>query len=268
MTTKILFRASLAEEHELTVAQRFFSVIHDRANMQTGDLIIPRYSVLPYPEELERDAAILGAKLINTTKQHRYVADLQNWYYDFEDYTPKTWFRLEEIEGDGPFVLKGATNSRKANWRTMMFAPTRADVPRILDRLLDDPLISSQGIYARQFEPFTQFELHGLNGLPVTNEWRFFILDREILARGFYWSEHFEEVFENTDQLGAAYDGADFFVKKTIAPRLNKIRFVVADVAEREDGTWRLVELNDGCQSGLSCVDPEVLYSELKTRFT
>ena len=36
------------------------------------------------------------------------------------------------------------------------------------------------------------------------------------------------------------------------------------DVAEREDGVWRVVELNDGCMSGLSGCIADELYRNLR----
>ena len=40
--------------------------------------------------------------------------------------------------------------------------------------------------------------------------------------------------------------------------------FWVRDIAKHQDGRWRLVELNDGNMSGLSCIGPTLFYSNLK----
>lgn len=271
MEVKILLRASLAEEDELNIASSYIHVIRDRALIRKDDLIVPRYSLLPYPNELERDCHILGGTLINTTRQHHYVADIEQWYYDFEDVTPKTWFRLDEIPRslEHAFILKGATNSRKHLWKTHMFASSVNDISNVLNRLLDDPLISAQGICAREFEKFKSFDIPNVGSMPVTNEWRFFILDGQVLAYGFYWSEHVELLMEKS--LLDLKDGqaACEFVNSMIAPRLeDKIRFVVADVAMHSDGRWRLVELNDGCMSGISCINMHELYGQLYQRIT
>ena len=117
----ILMRASLAEQVELEAARMYFHVLENRSDVlrlhhrPDGQVVIPRYSALPYYQELEYDMTSCGLSLINTYAQHRYVADLQNWYYDFEDLTPKTWFRASDVPSteEGPFILKGATNSRK-----------------------------------------------------------------------------------------------------------------------------------------------------------
>jgi hypothetical protein len=124
----ILFRHSLAEEGELAIAQKYFPVIEQRALVSENfDMVVPRYSALPYYQELERDIIHLGSNLINTYRQHCYVANIRNWYYDFGDITPRTWFYLDQIPNEGPFVLKGSTNSKKHQWATHMFANNKQE---------------------------------------------------------------------------------------------------------------------------------------------
>ena len=269
----ILIRAELSEENEVEAAEQAgFRVIQKRADVlscrsgaDSQTLVIPRYSALPYYKELEADISALGGRLINTYSEHLYVADMNRWYWDFKDLTPRTWMRTCDVSYDqkGSFVLKGMTNSRKHKWRTHMFAEDRADISRVLGNLLDDVLVSEQGICVREFEPFYAFPgVEGINGLPVTNEHRFFIYGGEILAAGFYWSEHLDVL--KTQHPGRVLASPHAWVKENVCPRLrDRIPFVVADVAEHQDGRWRLVELNDGQMSGLSCVDAGLLYGRL-----
>jgi ATP-grasp domain, R2K clade family 3 len=285
----ILMRAELAEQHELFAARRYFDVAEHRSDLlwlrkecRQDLLVIPRYSALPYYKELEYDVRSLGAELINTYRQHRYVADLENWYDDFTDITPQTWFRMEDVprSEDGPFVLKGATNSRKARWITHMFAETRKDATDVMLRLLDDPLISEQGVYIRKFERFHDYGINEITQQPVTEEWRYFVLDGRIIAGGFYWSEfyekevlpnglHFAHVNGHSISVAAHREARDAFVQTQVIPRVgDRIRFYVVDiarVASRIDGPprYRVVELNDGQMSGLSCINPDDFYASL-----
>jgi len=281
----ILFRKSLAEEAEYDVASQYFDVVEYRSdvhkyalpslNLTRGLpfpdrkdlLVIPRYASLPYYQELETDVALLGGELINSYRQHQYVADLQNWYPDLADLTPKTWFRAEDITHDhpGPFVLKGHTNSRKHKWRTHAFAETRADVGPTLCNLLDDPLISEQGVCIREFEKFETFATDEITGMPVTNEWRYFCLDGQILACGFYWSSHTAWLEEHGHGPVEIVEpaGAHTFVQQVLDRIEDKIRFVVIDIARTPHGGFRLVELNCGTMSGTSCVDYDELYSNM-----
>lgn len=291
MSPVMLFRKSLAEESEFEVAARHFDVIESRAelsrrvppftyartargeilvNVPEQPLVVARYSALPYYKELETDVELLGGKLINSYREHRYVADLQNWYADFESITPKTWFTPSDVpmEEEGAFVLKGETNSRKQKWETHMYAPTRADVGRVLANLSADPLIGAdQSIYVREYCPLVCYG-SSINGLPISREFRFFILDGEILASGFYWSEHVDHIVEKFGAL-EVNEPPTQWAREHIALRLvGKIRFAVADVAQMNSGEWVLIELNDGQQSGLSCVDPEILYAAMKERLS
>ena len=147
-----------------------------------------------------------------------------------------------------------------------MFAPTRRDILPVLCRLRADSSLSDQQIYVRQFVELETFPgvLPLFRGLPATQEWRFFLLDGEVLAYGFYWSEHYDELIDRGVDLAPAGVEALAFVQEIIGPRLkDKVRFVVADVARHRDGRWILIELNDGCMSGLSMVDPNTLYAAL-----
>lgn len=257
--TKILIRPSLAEIGELREAALRFSTITSRLLTGEGDLVIARYSALPFYKELEDDLRMRGAELINSFEEHRYIADLRNWYRDLKEWTPPTWKSLADIppEEKGPFVLKGETNSRKHLWRTHMYAENRDAVPRVLDRLLDDSLISQQDIYVRKFIPMVSYG-EGINGLPITKEFRIFICDNKVVSKGFYWSNHAEDI----TVPDVAEIPKDFI--ETIIERVGMAaRFWVMDVGQLTDGRWMVVELNDGQMSGLSCIPPAVLYTNL-----
>jgi hypothetical protein len=260
---KILFRASLAEEDELNVASKHFDVIQLRSQIKPGDLVIPRYSFLPYGDELEKDCEHLGAKLINTYAQHRYVADLGAYYSDLEDFTPKTYFTPQEAICDhtfcGEYVLKGATNSRKNLWKTHMFAPTRQDIMDVYLNLANDSLIGQQSIYVRQFEQFKTYD-YALNSQPITKEFRVFVLNGKVIGKGFYWT-NYPEVIEQYHP--DPNDIPEAWLAEVIDRVKDRIPFFVVDVAEGIDSRWRVVECNCGTMSGLSGVDAETLYSNL-----
>lgn len=262
MKPVILMRASLAEYDELRIAEKYFPVYRTRAEIPRGSLVIGRYSVLPYHKELEEDVKILGSRLINTTRQHSYVADVQAWYGDIVDQTPTTWFNLADFKfwkKPGSFVLKGQTNSKKQQWNTHMFAETAEDVDRVYKALSEDGFLSSQEIYIRQYEPLRSFG-EGIRGMPITEEYRFFVLDGKIVGSGFYWSQYPEVAEKNQLTPDAVPRNWLQSIINDISPN---VRFFVIDVGRKIDHTWIVIELNDGCMSGLSMVEPEQLYSNL-----
>lgn len=256
----ILFRASLAEEEELNVCKEHFPVITQRAAIQKDQLVIPRYSCLPYYKELEEDVKLLGGRLLNSYAQHMYVADMKNWYEDLKDFTPKTWFQLSHLkENTCSYVVKGQTNSKKHSWNTHMFAKDKLTAIRTKLKLQEDSLFDSQDIYAREYVPLKNFGT-AINDLPISEEYRFFVLNGKILGSGFYWSEH-------VDQIGFIPHPEDVpskFLEEVITRVKDKIPFFVVDVARTEDDKWIVIELNDGQMSGLSMVDPTQLYSSLR----
>jgi len=230
--------------------------------IKSDDLVIGRYSVLPFYKELEDDIKSVNAKLINTYKQHKYVADCKNWAVDLDGLTPKTWTRLEDLPEDGPFVLKGETNSKKFLWKSHMFAEDKKRAIEIHSLLCADSLIGEQDIIIRQYIPLHTYMI-GLQDLPITKEFRFFILNGRVISSGYYWSSHVEEIKEKLGKIPSSQEVPIEFMAKAINSIKSNINFFTIDVAQTESGEWIVIELNDGQMSGLSENNPEVLYANL-----
>lgn len=258
----ILYRETTMEPEEFKAASKYFSVTKSRMHVFGQDLVIGRYSVLPFYKELEYDLLDKGAVLINSFKQHNFVADLRNYYEVLQEkLTPKTWFSLESVpEGGGPFVLKGATNSRKDKWNTHCFATNKKEAIETYLRLSDDSFIAEQDIYIRQYVPLKKY-MEGIRGLPVTDEYRFFVCNGEIVSGGFYWSNFIDDIPGPKPSVDSVPKD---FLNKVIRLIGNKVSFYALDVAQTESGNWIVIELNDGQMSGLSCNDPDTLYKNLK----
>ncbi len=268
MSVKILMRAGLAEENELEAARGHFDVITSRTQITNGDLVIGRYSVLPYYKELEMDVCNQGGTLINSYWQHNFIADMQNWYEPLKHITPKTWFSLKEAldeEYAGPYVLKGRTNSRKHLWRTHMYAANKDEARQVYFRLQEDGLIGPQGIVIRKYEQFKNYG-HDLSGIPITKEFRFFSFMGQIIDSGFYWANHPEIVEKHGTRgrilvTGEATDLVKDVVRNYARGMCN---FLCIDVAETIDGQYKVVELNDGQMAGLSTIEPVGFYGRMR----
>jgi hypothetical protein len=219
-----------------------FPVYHHRTAC-SDEVVIGRYSVLPFYKELENDLKYRDCELINTFHQHQFIADMRAWCQVLGDLTPKLYPRLQDLPEYGPFVVKGQTNSKKFQWDTHMFAATRRDATIVAGRLMEDSLFQDQAIYARDYVPLKRL-MTGFNGLPITNEWRIFVLDQKIVTYGFYWASHM-------DDLGKVPDcNIDFnFVQKAIDKIGENACFYALDVAQTEKGDWTVIEINDGQMS-------------------
>jgi hypothetical protein len=253
MNPVILYRKyeSEYEEDEIDCMKRYFPITSHRTDLKKDDLVIGRYSVLPFYKEQEEDIKNIGASLINTYAQHRYIADMGNWYQDLEFITPKSWPGINWVDEDGPYVLKGETNSRRQKWFTHMYAKDFDAVHRVYEKLRDDALLSNQTIWIRKFEEFKNYG-NQVNGLPISDEYRFFICDNQILSGGFYWTSCMEDIVDSNLGIPDVSRVPREFIRTIIKAVGNKARFYAVDVAQKSNNEWTVVELNDGQMSGLS----------------
>jgi hypothetical protein len=254
----ILYRGTEFEQEELEAASWFFTCTNRRPDIQKDDLVIGRYSMLPFYSEQAKDINYVGAKLINNYNQHLYIADLGNYIIDLDKLTPRTWRSLEDLPKKGPFIVKGETNSRKSHWKRDMFAENKEEAIMIANRLADDSLLSQQKIYIRQYVPLVKY-LDGINGMPVTKEFRFFVAYGHLLTGAFYWQNYIDDIGFKPDPKEVPRE----FLQDVIERVGDQSNFYTIDVAQTQSGEWIVIELNEGQQSGISCNDPFTLYSNL-----
>ena len=258
MRPVIYYRGIEFEREELEAAQKHFFCTNRPPEIKSGDLVIGRYALWPFYSDQEKDIEYVGAKLINNYNQYLYIADLGNYVADLGELTPRTWSHIEDIPETGHFVVKGETNSRKSNWLKDMYAPNKAVAIDICNRLSNDSLIGQQKIYVREYVPLVKL-LDGVNGMPVTLEYRFFVAHGSIIAGGYYWHNYVEDIGYEPDPQEVPRD----FLQKVIDKVGTQSNFYVIDVAKTLSGEWIVVELNEGQQAGLSAVKPDELYENL-----
>jgi hypothetical protein len=258
----VLYRQSrdTMDAAELAAAHTSFRSVPLRTQVPSGSVAIGRYSVLPFYRELEADLSERGASLINSAAQHRYVADVSSWYPDLAGLTPETWLAWEDIPDDvGALVVKGRTNSRKFSWKTHMFAENKRAASEVAWRLLEDAVVGDQDLCFRRYVPLRTYHL-GLQGLPITEEYRFFVCDGELLCGAYYWSGHRDDIDDEPDPGRVPRA----FLADVLGRVGKRVRFYVVDVGITAEGQPIVIELNDGQMSGLSDNDPVRLYSRLR----
>jgi len=256
----ILYRGIEFEKDEQEAANWFFKTTNRRPDITSGDMVIGRYSLWPFYSDQAKDIDYVGARLINDYNQHLYVADLGNYVTDLGKLTPRTWRSLEDLPEKGPFVLKGETNSRKSNWKRDMFAETKTEAIMVANRLADDSLIGHQKIYIRQYVPLVKY-MDGVNGMPVTKEFRFFVAFGFVISGGYYWQNYVDDIGGTPDHNEVPRE----FLQEVIEAVGDQSNFYTIDVGQTETGEWIVIELNEGQQAGLSCNDPFKLYENLST---
>lgn len=263
----ILYRIDKSNLDEYKECSKIFLTRQFRGDIKSDDLVVPRYSSLPYYRELEYDVWHKGAKLIQSYEQHRWIADAR-WteHSELFTHTPKTY---DEIHSDqqfynapeGQYIVKGRTNSRKLNWNKKMLANSKREALEIAGELLQDPLIAEQGIIYREYIPLQTWEV-GANGLPFTNEWRFFFLGENLIDYGYYWAIAQEETIQRAKQEPILPFWQ--FARKIAKIVAKKTNFFVLDIAKTAAGDIILVEINCGTMSGLAEIPADRFYRNLK----
>lgn len=169
---------------------------------------------------------------------------LPGWYDIFAKLTPETvWFSRYEVDnalssGYLPkakaFIVKDYVKSRKYEWATACYAQNIGALPAIVNefiRLQDEDNTPVDGIVVRAFENY-----------------------RKKLGEARIWWVKGEPVLvsPHPDTPNLLPPVTLTFVNR-IAPAIKALDcyFVTTDVALREDGEWRVIEVGDGQVSGL-----------------
>jgi len=255
----VLVRSALLDEEEWqalnAAAVRHGVRVTETVVGATNALVLSRLATAPHYREVSRDLALQGSRLIHSPAQYEWIATMG--YLDpLAGMTPPAWFSLQEIPRDsGPWVVKGASTSRKLRWNEEMYAPTWDDMLRIRTLLERDSYIGEQQIAVRPFVPLRVLET-GLFGLPFSNEHRCVFWGGELLGHGFYWTDM-------TEVTGTLAPEGLALARQAAKLMLPTVRVPVIDVAEQADGRWMVVEVNDLHQSGLSGLDLPAVYDQI-----
>lgn len=224
-------------------------------------------------EQLYQALAEKGLRLINTPAAYKHCHYLPEVYPVLAGHTPKsTWLRIgpsvsfdavmETLHpfGSDPVIVKDFVKSRKHEWYEACFIPSAADrqaVERVVTRFLQlqgEDL--NEGLVFREFVEFEQLATHTKSGMPLTKEYRLFVLDGQIVFSTPYWEE---DAYEHE-----ASPPLDIF--REIVQKVQS-RFFTVDVAKCLDGSWTIVELGDGQVAGLPAhADTEMFYRGLVGR--
>jgi hypothetical protein len=217
-----------------------------------------------------------GLSLFIGPNAYRGANELPSWYSQVSETPISTWFPetdestsdtsvmdlAEELGCDfdeHPILLKDYVKSRKQDWFDACFIPDPRDTENVIrviknfHRLTEDSRVG--GLVFREYLPLKQIGTHPKSKMPLVNEWRTFFYE----GRPFYTAKYWE---------GGAYVGEE-------APNMDWVEqvaghvssdFYSADVAQKEDGSWTLIEIGDGGASGLpDASDAPTFYNRLRS---
>jgi hypothetical protein len=186
---------------------------------------------------LARSLASRGVTLRTSPGQYRQAHELPGWYHGLAPVTPATEWTEGDTEhefllacqrlGPGPAVLRDYVKSMKHYWHEAAYIPDVADstaawkvAARFRELRGED---FTGGFVLRFFERFTSAE-----------------------ARTWWVNGACQLATAHPDTPGDTPPGdLDLTVFTPLISSLG-LPFVTADLARRDDGTWRLIELGDG----------------------
>ncbi|MFJ5046446.1 ATP-grasp domain-containing protein [Streptomyces sp. NPDC088719] len=197
--------------------------------------------------ELEAALGVRGCALLTGAAAYRRAHELPGWYEEFAGLTPRSVWCATAPEappptadelaalaaplGPGPGIVKDFVKSRKHEWHEACYVPELADAARlaaVVGRFVElQGTFLSGGLVLRSFEPFV-----------AGGEARVWWVDGAALL-----------VTAHPDTPGAVSVPEPALPREAVG-RLGP-RWVTTDLALREDGVWRVVEVGDGQVSGL-----------------
>lgn len=196
--------------------------------------------------ELEAALGARGCVLLTGAAAYRRAHELPGWYEEFAGLTPRSvWCATapgappptaDELAalaaplGPGPGIVKDFVKSRKHEWHEACYVPELVDAERlasVVGRFVElQGTFLSGGLVLRSFEPFV-----------AGGEARVWWVDGAALL-----------VTAHPDTPGAVSVPEPALPREAVG-RLGP-RWVTTDLALREDGVWRVVEVGDGQVSG------------------
>lgn len=239
-------------------------IVTQMSEVSVGDVVLPRYRTVPFGDLLESEAVQHGARLINSAAESSRIRDIYSWAGLLEGLTAPC-YSLEDVDSmpQGAYFVKGQTSSLKNRGPQAVFAQSKEGAVDLARAILTDDWISHEKPVMRPMQDYLWLGTSE-RGLPVFHERRVFTYAGTVLAQMFYWDSQRNRLDVPVPLLSDAF-------YQTLVEAVDRVKdvapFLVIDMAEYENGDWGVVELNDGCQSGIvGNMDFEV-YSALAACF-
>lgn len=203
-----------------------------------------------------------GVRLVHSPDEHRRASELSAWYPLLADITPKSiWgreppdLRTVASELGWPVFVKGSRQTSRHR-RSLSIVEGPEAYARVLEEYARDSILHWQDIVCRRYVRLRPVEDVAADRVPSSFEFRTFWWRGELVGFGRYWWEGkaYEPTAEERAQAVAVAGEA--------ARRVN-VTFLVVDVAQAADGTWLVIECNDGQESGYAGVSPVGLWQAL-----
>jgi hypothetical protein len=230
-----------------------------------GDLAIYCGPIPQHPEHYARlESALIarGAKLVNTAATSEQATRIEHWHARLGDLTARTVILrgpsdLRPAAALGfPLFVKGLVKSAKE----LGLEACLAHDPEALEARARAAWDREQTLVARELLRLRRTG-ETVMEFPHAREYRFILLDRDVLSSAFYW--------DGTDPFAssAGEDGPPNALAVRAAGRL-EARLLAVDVGQLEDGSWRVIEVGDAQHTALGHIAPHLYWATLRERLS
>lgn len=198
-----------------------------------------------------------GYTLINSLEQYLNCHHFENWYSLLKEMTPASVIvksnDIKEIIkalpqfGKSSLIIKDFVSSQKHAWNQACFILNASNIPeaeKVITRFinLQNEVDGIQGgIILRKFEPLKSIGKHPKSGMPLSQEFRIFVLNGKIISNSRYWE--YGEYSNNQPP--------NELLLKIISKISSKSNLFTIDVAQTIDNDWICIEVGDGQVSSL-----------------
>jgi hypothetical protein len=231
--------------------------------VDSKDLIYHGWMMPPVVyRDFHKKCKSFGYNLINTPAQYVACHHFEGWYPAIEGLTPKSKIieiaevrtMMDEVaefmyQNDCSVIIKDYVKSLKHMWHEACFIP-RDVAPMPLARIIStfmsvkEEMNDLQGnLVVRQFVNFKQIGTHDKSGMPLSKEFRSFVLKGKPIFTAKYWDQGLYVGMVPPQEL------IEEIANKIYVKTGNNL-FTI-DVAQLEDNTWTCVEVGDGQVSAI-----------------
>lgn len=198
-----------------------------------------------------------GFELINSPKQYFACHHLANWKDLLKEFTPKTEIvysgNVDDVTkvlptfGTSSLVIKDFVSSQKHSWYEACFIPNAADTEqakKVISKFIElqNEVDGIQGgIVLREFVPIRSIGAHPQSGMPLSQEFRAFVLNGRVVMLSRYWEYGtYSSEFPPSN-----------LIEKIISIISQVSNFFTIDLAQTITGEWICIEVGDGQVSSL-----------------
>lgn len=195
----------------------------------------------------------LGVRLVHSPEQHALCSELPRWYPLLEGLTPESWWFDVAPDADTagdlagwPLFLKGSRQTSRHQAKLSIIKGPE-EYREAVAAFAQDRILHWQQVVIRRFERLQPIQADMGQHIPASFEFRSFWWKGQLVGAGPYFAAFAKYQWSDSERDAAMELAAD-------AARRANLPFVVVDMAQRADGRWIVIEINDAQESGYAGV--------------